>query len=114
MIQRQVIQLPLEEIWDGHGQVSRTRVRDLGARNIRNLLTTGPVHFVVADVAHPLIWVSLERCFDFWKIEVRARLLEPDAAREGVRLEELPGMYGYAASEWQWTGSPVVVLSKWH
>lgn len=114
VIRRVVAQLPLEEVWDERGSVTRDWVRDLDSRDVQALLREGPVHFVIADIGHPLSWVPPERRFYFWKDETRAHLIEPDLVRRGVRLDGLPDGYGFVASEWRWADGAVVLLSKWH
>ena len=80
-MQRVVTRLPLAELWDEAGPVSAAKVRDLGAEDIRALLTAGPVRFVVANIAAPLRWVPVGECFQFWKAEVRSRSAGPAEAR---------------------------------
>ena len=105
---RVVVRLPLHEIWDGDGVVESHRLRDLSQVDIAELLRTGPVRFVVANVGDKLNWVRESECFDFWKSEVRQRLFDP---RKGTfDIDQVPGGYGYSATEWSVTTGPRIVL----
>jgi hypothetical protein len=104
--------MPLEELWDDAGPVPAHRGRGLSTEDIRELLRSGPVRFVVANVGSPLRWVTEGECFRFWKAEVQLRVADPAS---GVRLEEFPGEYCYFAAQWVPTaGTPLVVLECHH
>lgn len=110
-MERVVTRLPPAELWDDAGPVSAVAVRALAAEDIRDLLRTGPVRFVVAAVGSPLRWVAAADCFRFWKAEVHSRVAGPGEAR----LEDFPGGYCYFASEWAaGDGPPVVLLAIAH
>ena len=87
------------------------RVAELGSAGIRELLRSGEVRFVVADVGYPLNWISQSDCFTAWKHEVQPHLIEPS---QHVKLEQFPGQYMYFASRWEDGGCPIVLLSKIH
>ena len=112
--QRIVTQLPLDELWTDQGPLQATRVRELGAADITDLLRLGPVRFVVANVGGRLEWVPVEQRYEFWKSQVKMRLVDP--AVEGFRLEDFPGEYCYSASEWKADEleEPIVLLSRFH
>ena len=131
--QKKVLRLPAEEVWAGARLVSTTRLRDLNAADIVELLRTGAVRFVVADVGKPYEWVPNNEGYEFWKNEVKDHLAAPDsrpaspdsgaAFREsgtaspdaGVALERFPGEYCYFASEWKsYEGETIILLSKAH
>lgn len=83
---------PIASLWDDHGvDIEATRVRVLEQQDIRQLLRDGPVTFVVADMGAPLRWLNGDAVFEFWKREVRPRVL----GTERFRLEDFPGEYGY-------------------
>ncbi len=109
---RVVTHLPLVELWNEMGSVPSTRERDLDAAGIRQMLRVRPVRFVIAELDKPLRWLATSECFQFWTSELR------DHVCSGVRyyLDDYPGAYCYAASEWQLSGSrePVVVLERHH
>jgi hypothetical protein len=115
MPNRIVGQLPLTELWNEFGSLSIRRGRDVGRSEIVERLHSGPVQFVVADIGQPLNWVLKQDCHHFWKNELKPRLVEPELARSGYRLEDFPGEYCYVASEWGDDGpSPVIVLECSH
>jgi hypothetical protein len=104
-----ITKLPLSRLTTPRGDAARQG--DAGKMAIRDLLRTGPVRFVVADVGAPLFWVPEADCFDFWKKEVQPHLAEPD---QRAYLEQFPGEYLYFASQWNDGASPIILLSKSH
>jgi hypothetical protein len=111
---RIVTYIPLSEIWDEHGQVTAARFRSLAQEDLRQLVQAGTVGFAVANVGHPLRWVSSEESQVFWKLEVRPHLVaEPDRPFDIYRY---PEGYCYVASEWHATNGtqPIVVLERHH
>ena len=89
-----------------------TKVRDLRATELRDLLRGGPVRFLVAAIFAPLRIVPETDCFTFWKSEAQPHLVaDPD---DGASLDEFPDSYCYFASEWTDGGSPIVLLSMYH
>jgi hypothetical protein len=110
--QRIITVLPLVEVWDDRGPVSAVRSRDLTSADIRDLLRSGPVRFVVANVGAESKWVPLSECFAFWKGEVQGHLADPE---QRVELDRFPDGYCYFASEWSAPdGPPIVVLEGTH
>ena len=81
-------------------------------QELRELLASGPVQFVVADVGLPLQWIATSECFSFWKKEVKPHL----ASSRQTRLDEFPGGYCYFDSRWEgWEKAfPTVVLERHH
>ncbi len=109
---RHVSKMPLVELWNESGVVAAQKVRELGSSEIVSLLRAGKVRFVVADVGHHLQWIAPERCYEFWKSEVKMRLAQPEAE---IYLEDFPGEYCYVASQWKPdVGAPIVLLMKSH
>ncbi len=106
-----VTQLPLRELWRDDGFTTTSRLRSLFGDDIRSLLKSGPIQFVVVDVGASPRWVQLAECFRFWKNEARPHL----ATKSRNVLDEFPGGYCYFASEWL-SGAeyPIVVLEKHH
>jgi hypothetical protein len=89
-----------------------TRLRDLRATELRDLLRAGPVRFLVADIATGLRSIPQTQCFTFWKSEVRPHFVaDPDGR---AYLDDFPGSYCYFASEWTDGGPPIVLLSVYH
>lgn len=109
---RHVSHMPLVELWNEHGVVGAEKVRELGSSEITSMLRAGKVRFVIADIGHPLEWVSAEDCHKFWKSEVKIHLAQPNST---TYLEDSPGDYCYFASEWKANlAEPIVLLSKSH
>jgi len=84
----------------------------LTTEDVRQLLSSGPVQFVIADVGLALRWIPESECFRFWKNEVKPHVA-PEAK---TYLDDYPGEYFYRASEWKARKSeaPIVVLKKFH
>jgi len=112
--QRIVLRLPLDELWDERGSVLDTRCMGaIGRQAIADLLRHGPVHFVIADVGQPPVWVASEKCFEFWRREVKVHLIDPES--DGFYLDAFPEQYAYMARRWQVAHNmPVIVLEKHH
>ena len=106
---RVVTRIPVSELWiDGH-TVTATRGRDLNEEEVRNLLRSGRVVFVVADVGQQLEWIPQEKTFVFWKDEVMSRLshfpMDPRVVQDHI----------YVASEWTSSdGAIIALLEKYH
>jgi hypothetical protein len=104
---------PIEEIWKQIGVSAPERIRgQLTADDIAELLrNSGKVHFWVTDVFHCVIeCIPLDRCFAFWKEEVKQRVVE----ERSFAREQWPGGYAYLASEWRSPfPEPIVELMRW-
>lgn len=109
--QRIVTKLPLTELWDERGTVTRKRVRNLDQNNLAELLRAGPLRFVMADCGVNLRWIAMEERFEFWKT-VRPQIANP---LKPMGLHEYPNETAYTASEWHGrTGERVILLEKHH
>ena len=107
-----VTHLPLRELWRDDGLQTKARIRSLTEDDIRSLLRSGNIQFVVVNVGASPCWIQPSECFQFWKNEA-----QPHLAREArVILEEFPDRYCYCASQWDGgdPASPIVVLEKQH
>jgi hypothetical protein len=107
-----VTHLPLRELWRDDGFKTTARVRALTEDDIRSLLRSGNIQFVIVNVGASPCWIQPSECFQFWKDE-----LQPHLAKEAtVILEEFPDGYYYFASQWDGGDpvSPIVVLEKQH
>jgi hypothetical protein len=111
---RVVTHLPLSEIWDEHRHITAERLRYLAEEDLRQLVQAGTVRFAVANVAHPLRWISSGESQVFWKLEVRPHLVaEPNRPFDIYRF---PEGYCYVASEWKAPNEvqSIVVLEQHH
>jgi hypothetical protein len=110
---RIVTELPLKELWKDDGSACTRRIRYLTANDITELLRNSPVEFVIADVGQPLRWILPEKCYEFWKTDVRLHLASPE---NRVSLDDFPDAYCYFASEWesQVGTTKVIALEKTH
>ncbi|MEM9998783.1 MAG: hypothetical protein AAF809_13860 [Bacteroidota bacterium] len=108
------MRLPLAEVWDRADVVVSTRRANLmGTEDLRRLLRSGPIQFVIANVGDPLDWIPITRSYDFWKSEVKPHLADP--AECGYVLEDFPGSYFYISTRWLWPGhEPLVTLETFH
>jgi hypothetical protein len=103
--------LPLEELWDDHGRVEAEMVGPAGAERIKQLLRSGEMSFVIADVGKPLRWISEKDAASFWKTEVKDHLADGERAY----LDDFPGGYAFFATEWRRLGGcAVIVLEVQH
>jgi len=107
-----VSKLPLDEIWSGSRLISTIKLRDVGSKEIVDLLRAGDVRFIVADLGLPFEFIPNNETYDFWKTELRPHLADPE---EQLSLDSFPGDYCYFASEWKSYDDKVIVLfSKSH
>ena len=112
MRERIVTKIPLEFIWTDEPEVEAARARYLTAAELTEMLRIHPVEFIVADVGAPLKRISVDKCYEFWKSEVKPHLLNPNGKLDRSRL---PDEYGYLASEWSGEIEvPIVLLEKIH
>jgi hypothetical protein len=104
--------MPLSELWDERGIVSARKLRDVDAEDVVALLRLGKVQFIVANIGDKLEWVALNKCYEFWKSEVKSHLANHESLSP---LENFPDQYCYFASEWKPdAGAPIVLLEKDH
>src|SRR5947209_13692744 len=89
-----VIRIPLERLPD---DPIAHRERFLSKEELRQLLQSGPVEFVVADVGHRLKRIEPAKCYEFCKADAQPHIAD---IRMAFRLEDFPGEYAYVASEW--------------
>jgi hypothetical protein len=108
-----VTSTPLSEVWNDKGKLEASRTASIGSDEIKRLLRTGTVQFIIADAGRPLHWISPADCFSFWKSELQAHLASPNAK---VGLANFPNDYCYFASLWEGSDAsiPMVILEKHH
>lgn len=106
-----ITQMPLRSLSTEAG-VKLHRVRDVTTREVKELLSSDAVRFVVAEIGKLLRWISEEERYRFWKSDVQVHV----ANEEKVRLDDSPDGYCYFASEWRSDASSeaVVLLEKHH
>jgi hypothetical protein len=105
---RIVTKLPLSELWTDAGPIEAQQGPALGDDDIRALLAAGPLQFLEANVGFPLDWLPPASRFEFWKKQVRQRLVPPDAGV--VKSWTYPEGYCYYANKWTLADGAVVVL----
>ncbi len=88
------------------------RVRDVVTEDVKELLSSTTVIFVIAEVGKPLRWISEEERFRFWKSDARVHI----ATEEKSSLENSPDGYFYFASEWrsEACNKAFILLEKYH
>ena len=68
----------------------------VGTKTIKELLRINNVIFIVDNVGNKK-WVPKNETFNFWRDEVKNRIVEPKEADDGFRLEQYPKEYCYIA-----------------
>jgi hypothetical protein len=108
---RVVMRIPMSELWDSDCNLTGAKQRSLTSSDITAMLRQGVVRFVVADCGEPLRWIPPSQFYDFWKTEVKPRIVETETFDQA----QFPGAYCYVASEWtDGQPSPLVLLEKYH
>ena len=74
-----VTHLPLRELWRDDGLNTTARIRSLTEDDIRSLLRSGNIQFVVVNVGASPCWIRPSECFQFWRNEAQPHL----ARRQG-------------------------------
>lgn len=109
--QRIVTRLPLVELWDNEGVITRERIRNLDRNDLLELVRLGPLQFVVADCGLKLDWIPIENRFEFWK-KVQTQIANPE---KPILLSQFPNETAYIASEWHGrTSQHLILLEKHH
>ena len=79
--ERIVTSLPLRELWDANGLVEADFRDHLTFTQVRDLLPSGGVTFVVVEIGKPIRWVPMRETFSFWSTDVRVRVADPSGFR---------------------------------
>lgn len=109
---RVVSSLPLRELWDDSGPLVARSSGYASLGQVRDIVSSSPVTFVLADAGMALVWIPARETFRFWKTQARFRIATPG---EPIRLEDFPGQYAYLASIWELSdGKVVVALERQH
>ena len=108
---RVVMRIPMSELWDSEGNLTASKQRTLGGSDVAALLRQGLVRFVVAECGDSLKWIPPSQCYDFWKTELKHRIVETETFDQA----NFPGAYCYVVSEWA-DGQPssLVLLEMYH
>ena len=106
------MRIPMSELWDSEGKLTATKQRILRGSGVVALLRQGLVRFVVANCGDPLRWIEPSQCYDFWKSELKPRIVETEA----FDLAGFPDAYCYVVSEWadEKTFLTFLLLEKYH
>lgn len=109
--QRIVVRTPIIELWNDQGSVAAERIRSLSENDLRELVRTTSLQFVVANVGNKLRWVPKDERFDFWK-SIQSQIAEPS---KPIYLAQFLNETAYSASEWRTTtGERLIVLETHH
>lgn len=106
-----ITRIPILELSTSEGVIFE-RSGALSRKDIKQLLKTESVRFVVADIGSPLRWISDSETFQFWKSEGIVHVSDNETAR----LDEYPEGYVYFASAWHSSTARVtmVLMEKHH
>ena len=107
---RIVTKMPLTEIWDDAGAITGERIRYIDQNNVRELVRSCAVQFVVVEPGLKLDWIPIEKRFAFWK------RVQPQIANRDKPLQraEFPHEFFYIASEWRGRAAECLVLLERH
>ena len=111
--QKIITSLPLESIWYEEEEINALKVGYVSFSEIENYLRLSKVRFVVANVGDELHWIELDKCFQFWKDEVKPHLASD---LDKIYLDNFPDHYAYVASNWRQEDAamPIVLLERYH
>lgn len=109
---RVVTEIPLKYLWDMSNNIEAVRKQYLNKGNIKTILRTAEVDFVIADIGDKLKWVDANKCYNFWKSEIEAHLINDT---EFIDIDNCPHNYAYIASEWVCnSGRAIILFEKIH
>jgi len=105
-----ISQMPLCQLWTEDGVVDAQHGRMLTIADIKTILRSGSVLFVIADVGCPPEWIPIDQCFHFWK-SVKGNITD----EKRFRLKDYPGEFVYSAMEWNTeSGKLIILLEMYH
>ena len=84
-----------------HGINLKMEFDIIGIKEIKDLMSSYKVVFILGNVCCELKIISIDDTISFWKENAEKRIVEPEAAYEGFRLEDYPGGCCYLASIWK-------------
>ena len=107
-----VTEIPLQNIWNSEKEMDIQRTEYLTKERLKEILTSGPVDFVLADLGNKLKWIETSDCYNYWKTEVERDLA--DNVKK-IYLDDFPDEYAYIASYWTCDmQKPIILLEKYH
>lgn len=110
---RIVTEIPMKVLWDQSGDIEAFRVGYLGLNDLKALIKTNPLEFIVANVGDTLRRIPADQCYAFWKSEVKNHLINNPARQ--IRLSDYPDEYAYLASEWSGQiETTIILLETYH
>jgi hypothetical protein len=106
-----ITSLPVTEIWNDGGIISKKKVKHLLISDINELLHKYPeAELAIADGGHKFYFIKKEDKFNVWKKELKNRIVETNE----FYLEEFPGEYCYVASLWKKDDNGLIILFEMH
>lgn len=106
-----VNKLPLESLICKSSSVEYLRGEYLSGRDLKKMLTSGPLQFVLVSIGNPVRWQDLGACYKFWKSEIQPHLAQDP---NNIDLSIYPNGYAYVASYWKSRKGEVVVVLETH
>ena len=107
-----VNEIPIKNLWNDSEEIYATRTKILNQLEIQEILKKYPVEFVVANIGEKLKWIDVNKCYDFWKLEPKNKIINNP---NKIELTEFKNHYGYLASEWVGEiQTPIILLEKYH
>jgi len=107
-----VREIPLQAIWNENGYVTNNKISYPTLPEIKQLLKSDKIQFVVANVGDRLQWIPKSDTYTFWKNKVQINLIENP---EHIILDLLPNEFGYLASHWKTDGGlDIILLEMYH
>lgn len=89
--------MPMDQLWTDSEILPAQRKEYLITTQIIDLLRKGPIQFVIANCGDKLVWMPFNTCYDFFKSEFKAHLVEnPDR----IYLNEYKDEYATWDKEW--------------
>lgn len=105
------IALPVRELVEDGDPVEAERCECLDRETIERFLRNHAIKFVVAEEGREPRWIPITKCYEFWRDEVKAKIIESCEELALSARQERP--YVYIASEWFGQPTyPYVLLEK--
>lgn len=109
---KSLARLPLDRLTDDDG-VFGTRLCDLTFDELEAIMRDGPVRLAIASLGARLRWIANVDLPAFWQTVLPNIVRDDEEA--GLQLDDYPGHFAYAASEWCGrSGERIVLLELYH